>query len=261
MSKNTFDICGDVIYISRSEWDFVVHATIRDDYVDEIQSVTWGLNSKGYVYNSKYGYLHSYVMKKWYGDDFCNEMKEKGFVIDHMDNDKHNCCIDNFWFLKNSYNKAKGLTFDQENVDKRYIALSIYKDWETELFQIAIFFNYPATLRASNFDKPAVVELAYLLYEGDYRNVIMDALSILMEYKEKYTFTPENVRAIDYHIEGCIGYVFPPEVHEEYLRGQHGHTVAYFHKMAPLKKWTKDLGERYFVIKDRKNQCLYGLET
>ena len=77
MSKNTFDICGDVIYISRPEWDFVVHATIRDDYVDEIQSVTWGLNSKGYVYNSKYGYLHSYVMKKWYGDDFCNEMKEK----------------------------------------------------------------------------------------------------------------------------------------------------------------------------------------
>lgn len=70
-------------------------------------------------------------------------MKEKGFVIDHMDNDKHNCCIDNFCFLKNSYNKAKGLTFDQENVDKRYIALSIYKDWETELFQIAIFFNYP----------------------------------------------------------------------------------------------------------------------
>lgn len=225
MSKNTFDICGDVIYISRPEWDFVVHATIRDDYVYEIQSVTWGLNSNGYVYNSKYGYLHSYVMKKWYGDDFCNEMKEKGFVIDHMDNDKHNCCIDNFCFLKNSYNKAKGLTFDQENVDKRYIALSIYKDWETELFQIAIFFNYPATLRVSNFDKPAVVELAYLLYEGDYRNVIMDALSILMEYKEKYTFTPENVRAIDYHIEGCIGYVFPPEVHEEYLRGQHGHTI------------------------------------
>lgn len=72
-------------------------------------------------------------------------------------------------------------------------------------------FQLSATLRASNFDKPAVVELAYLLYEGDYRNVIMDALSILMEYKEKYTFTPENVRAIDYHIEGCIGYVFPPE--------------------------------------------------
>jgi len=40
MSKNKFEIFGDTISISHSDWDFIASATIRDDYIDEIQSVT-----------------------------------------------------------------------------------------------------------------------------------------------------------------------------------------------------------------------------
>ena len=260
MSKNFFDISGNIISITRPEWDFIAQATIRDDYADEIQSVTWGLKNGRYLYNAKLGSLHSYIMKKWYGDAFCKEMKVKGYVIDHMDNVSSNCCINNLSFLLNSYNKAKGLTFDQENAEKCYIALSLFKDFETQLFQITIVFNYPATLSITGFDKPSLVEIAYLLYDGDYRKVITDAQSILLEYKENYTFSPEKIKAIDYHIEGCTGRVLSPEVYEEYLSGEHGHGVVFFSKKAPLNNWTMDSNEKYFVITDRDNKCYYKVE-
>ncbi len=259
MSKNTFSITDNTIYISRPEWNFVAQATVRDDYADEIQSVTWGLQHDRYPHNSKLGTLHSYIMKQWYGEELCAEMKEKGFVIDHMDNVSHNCCIENLCFLTEAYNKAKGLTFDQENKDKRFIALTISRDFETELFQITIFFNYPATLNLEGFEPPAVVELAYLLYEGDYRSVIADAQDILMEYKNDYTFRPEKLRAVDYHIEGCIGKTLPPEVHEEYLSGTHGHGVAFFNRLAPKRGWNKEAKEEFFVLTDLSNSLHYKI--
>lgn len=260
MSKNNFSITGNSIYISRPEWDFIAQATIRDDYVEEIQSVTWGLQNDRYPHNAKLGTLHSYIMKKWYGEELCAEMKEKGFVIDHMDNESHNCCIENLYFLAEAYNKAKGMTFDQENKDKRYIALTMSRDFNTGLFQITISFNYPATLKLEGFEPPAVVELAYLLYEGDYRTVIADAQDILMDYKSDYTFRPEKLRAIDYHIEGCIGKVLPPEVHEEYLSGSHGHGVVYFDRIAPRKGWSKEEKEEFFILTDLSNSLRYEIK-
>lgn len=71
MSKNTFEIDGDTISITRPKWGFKAYATIKEDYLDEIQSVTWGLSNDRYPYNSKLGTLHSYIMKKWYGEEFC----------------------------------------------------------------------------------------------------------------------------------------------------------------------------------------------
>lgn len=260
MSKNTFSISGDIISITRPEWDFLAMATVREDYLEEIQSVTWGLKNDRYLYNSRLGSLHSYIMKKWYGEELCQEMKANGYVIDHMDNVSSNCCIDNLCFLSSAYNKAKGLTFDQENKDKRFIALTMFKDFNTGLYQITIMFNYPATLHLTDFEYPSVVELAYLLYEGDYRKVIADAQDILLDYKEDYTFNPEKLRAIDYHIEGCVGKVAPPEVHEEYLAGNHNHGVVFFNRIAPRKDWTTDKKEEFFVITDRVKGQYYQIK-
>jgi len=260
MSKNKFSVIDNTIYISRPEWNFIAQATIRDDYVDEIKSATWGLQKNRYPHNARLGTLHSYVMKKWYGEEICNEMKEKGFVIDHMDNESHNCCIDNLYFLAEAYNKAKGMTFDKENKDKRFIALTISRDFDTKLFQITISFNYPATLQLEGFEPPAVVELAYLLYEGDYRSVIADAQDILMDYKSHYIFRPEKLRAIDYHIEGCIGKAPPPEIHEEYLSGTHGHGVIYFNRLAPQKGWSKENKQELFILTDLSKSLRYEIK-
>lgn len=48
MSKNTFSVVDNTINISRPEWNFIAQATVRDDYFDEIQSVTWGLQHNRY---------------------------------------------------------------------------------------------------------------------------------------------------------------------------------------------------------------------
>lgn len=40
-SKNIFSIDGDIISISHPDWDFVAHASVQDNYKEEIQSVTW----------------------------------------------------------------------------------------------------------------------------------------------------------------------------------------------------------------------------
>lgn len=88
-----------------------------------------------------------------YGDDTFETMKDEGDVINHMDNDGHNCCIDNLCFLIADENKAKGMTLDKMSADKSHIALSMFKDFETQLFQMTIVFNYPAKLILSNLEK------------------------------------------------------------------------------------------------------------
>ena len=50
-SKNAFTINGDLVTIYHPDWDFIATATIRDDYAEEIQSVTWSRNGD-YLYNA-----------------------------------------------------------------------------------------------------------------------------------------------------------------------------------------------------------------
>ena len=52
MSRNKFEIYGDRISISHSDWDFVASASVKEDYAEELQSVTWSKNGE-YLYSSK----------------------------------------------------------------------------------------------------------------------------------------------------------------------------------------------------------------
>ena len=101
--------------------------------------------------------------------------------------------------------------------------------------------------------------MAYLLYENDYERVLLDALSIIMDYYGDYSFNPEKLHAIDYHIEGCVGRTYPPEHFREYLSGEHGHGVSFFVKKAPLKNWTKDSKRKFFIISDIHNCLRYEI--
>ena len=49
-SKNKFERYGEDIHISRDTWEQIAMTTYRDDYYDEITSVTWTAN-KGYLVN------------------------------------------------------------------------------------------------------------------------------------------------------------------------------------------------------------------
>lgn len=253
MSKNVFEICGDIIFISHPKWDFVAIASIKDSYVQELQSVTWSKNGD-YLYSDKLKqYLHIYVIRKWYGDDMYEKMKEDGYVVDHMDNDGHNCCINNLCFLINDENKAKGMTIDKMSAEKSHIALSMYKDFETKLFQITIVFNYPAKLILSNLGRSAVLELAFFLYDCEYEMVINDARAILYDYRRDFSFAPETLHCIDYHMEGSYGTPVPIEYFDKYKDGIHRNRTACFIKKAPLAGWKKGDNQQYFVLHELVN--------
>lgn len=236
-SKNIFTVSDDMITIGHPSWDFVATASIREDYLAEIQRVTWSQNGR-YLYNESLGgYLHIYIMRKWYGDDVYEQMKKDGYVVDHMDNDGHNCCIDNLFFLMDNENKAKGLTVDQYSAEKTHIALTLCQDFYTGHIQITIVFNYPAIAKISTLDRPAVIEMAFLLYDKEYPEVINDARKILNDYCNYGVFELEKLNCADFQIEGQYGVPISKEKYDRYIKGGHGHTIFYIERKAPLLGW------------------------
>lgn len=247
MSLNSFSISGDLLTIYREGWSQLATATIRDDYKDEIQSVTW-TNDDGYLKNKKLGSLHSYIIKKWYGEDMHRSMLDNGFIVEHMDNNGFNCQIENLCFLNRGENVAKGQTLDKYSEDKRYIALNLFKDFSTQLYQISIFFNYPAVLKSEDIEG-AVVDLAYLLYDEDYELVINDARHILLEYDKHKTFSPKKLSFADYHIEGSYGKPWPLDMYDEYIKGEHGHGVVFIEKSHMKENWTLENKRTFFHLR------------
>ncbi len=241
MSKNVFRISNNKIYIGHPEWNDTATVSVLNEYMDELMSVTW--SAKGnYIYSNKLEmYLHVYVMRYWYGNECYEKMRSAGCVVDHMDNNGHNCCIDNLAFLPSDENKAKGFTVDKMSAPKEYIALSMYKDFSTQLFQITVFFNYPAKAVLRNFSEPACVELVMLLYDCDYEMVINDARAILYQYYKDYSFEPEKLHYIDYHIEGRLGEQISYEQYDAMLKYQ---TVRII-KKAPSFGWNRNAHHEY----------------
>lgn len=249
MSKNRFEICNDTIMIFNPDWDFTASATVRDEYLEEIQSVTW--SKKGdYLYSNKLKqYLHIYIMRKWYGDECYEKFKSEDYVVDHMDNNGYNCCINNLSFLTSDENKAKGMTVDKMSKEKAYLALSLYKDFSTQLYQMTLFFNYPAQAKISNLNSPAVIELAYLLYDREYELVLNDARKILYDYKRDYSFEPEKLNESDFQIEGSYGYHCSKESYDAYIKGNHGHGICMMIKTAPIKNWRPEDRKQFFYLR------------
>ena len=250
-SEVKYDPQGDILHISHPDWDFIAMASLKPDYIDEIQSVTWSKNGD-YLYSSKLEcYLHVYVMRKWYGEEFYEIMKANDYVVDHMDNNGYNCCIENLCFLASDENKAKGMTVDKLSKEKSHIALSLFKDFSTKLIQMTVFFNYPAVAKISNLDSPAVIDLAYLLYDCEYEMVINDARMILYDYRREYVFEPEKLHDADFHIEGSFGIPIPIEMYNKYIEGGHCHTVAYICKASYIKDWKVEDQKQFFYLRGK----------
>ena len=181
-SKNKFERYGEDIHISRDTWEQIAMTTYRDDYYDEITSVTWTAN-KGYLVNRKLGLLHRYIMEKWYGLEVVQELKQQGCVVDHMNNNGFDCRISNLEFLASRHNVAKGQTVDVETEKLRqHIALTLCKDFSTGFYQIHIGCNDPISLVNSETGEVRNLAKLKLLYNCDYRIVINDAEQILLNY-------------------------------------------------------------------------------
>ena len=195
-SKNTFSVQGNTIDIMRQGWDGIALATYREDYYKELTSHTWGIKN-GYPNNDTLGGgLHRYMMAKWYGKDVLNDMTEKGYVVDHMNNNHMDCRICNLEFYKGNRNTAKGLYFDKETRQQNDLALSIFKDFSTGCYQITIGFN--ATAQMSNGELLSSIKL---LYNCVYSLVVLDAERIITEYNDEHKISLNSLNFCDIRIE------------------------------------------------------------
>lgn len=197
---NSFEVVGDTIYIRRSEWNQVALTTYREDYIEEIKTHVWTLKN-GYPYNATLGgYLHRYIIRKWYGDNMLDEMTKKGYVVDHLNNNHMDCRISNLEFLKHNRNVAKGQYLDKESEEMRKnIALSIFKDFSTGLYQITIACNNDIVL-VDCTGKIQLIDAIRLLYNCIYEEVILDAERILTQYDENNNVNLMNLHYCDIEI-------------------------------------------------------------
>lgn len=198
-SLNKFQVIGNDVYIIRDLWDRVAFTTFREDYYAELTSITW-TKTNGYLKNNDLGYLHRYIMGKWYGEDALTELTTKGFVVDHMNNDGMDCRISNLEFLKKGYNTAKGQAFDIDGKKLKYqIAVNMFKDFTTGCYQISIGCNDTIYGTDPNGDKFCVNKIK-LLYDCDYSIVVNDAENILLIYETEGIISTNNSHACDTRI-------------------------------------------------------------
>jgi hypothetical protein len=136
-------------------------------------------------------------MSKWYGEDGLNDLTKKGYVVDHMNNNRMDCRISKLDFLKKTYNTAKGLTFDIDSKDMRHrIAVNIFKDFKTGCYQITIGCNdliYGQDISGKKY----YVSTIKLLFNCDYSIVIHDAEKILRQYETERTISVHQTHACD----------------------------------------------------------------
>lgn len=181
-SKNSFSVSGDTIYIGRDGWTSLALATYRDDYYPELTTHSWYLKD-GYPANTALGGgLHTYMMRKWYGDEMVDEMLTKHFVIDHINNNHMDSRITNLEFLRHSKNVSKGNGYDkQRKYLESIISLCLQKDFSTQCYQISVIFNSPVQISG----KSSYITEIKLLYKRPYPLVLGDAENILTQYEEE----------------------------------------------------------------------------
>ncbi|MFQ9213080.1 MAG: hypothetical protein ACLR4C_05420 [Eubacterium ventriosum] len=208
-SKNSFEVINDEIHIYGENWSRVGLTTYRKDYYDEICSKTWSLTNrkdldKSYLKNSDLGLLHRYIMSKWYGKKILDEMSEKGYIVEHMNNKHMDCRISNLEFLKKAYNTAKAQTFDKDSVEmEKHIAVNIFKDFSTGCYQLTIGCNDSIIGFDTEGSKYYVVAIL-LLYDCDYSIVINDAENILRLYETEGRIDISKTYACDVKIRKAI---------------------------------------------------------
>ena len=199
-SRNKFEVNGNTITISCERWEALALATYREDYYSELSRYTWSLNN-GYPYNATLGGgLHRYMMDKWYGEDVLKDFTDRGYVVDHMNNNHMDCRISNLEFLKKAYNTAKGQQFDVDAREMQYrIAVNIFKDFSTGCYQITIGCNDSIGCLAADGTIKWINSLK-MLYNCKYPIVINDADNILQVYNDEGRIPLSSLNACDTRI-------------------------------------------------------------
>lgn len=187
----------EIITISRPKFKCPAFVTYTEELFKQISSVTWivarSKTGKEYLKSSKYGLLHQLVVNYFYGADVLKEAYANDYVIDHLDNNGYDCTYENLALIPKKENTAKGLTYDIEREQSlENFSINITKDFNTQEFQISIYFNKTSDIVIKNERIPLVT--LYLRYGTDYKTAFIDARSILNDLNTGSFLRLSNLR-------------------------------------------------------------------
>jgi len=148
--------------------------------------------------------LHQIVIDFYYNEGIRKKMYDKKFIIEHHDNNGFNCLIQNLSFLSKKRNTSKGFGYDIERVDfLDNVAINIFKDFETQNYQITLAFNTPYNL-VTNDGKTIILATMYLVYDNNFKIVINDATNILDLLESYGRFDINKLNFNNWTYEPCI---------------------------------------------------------
>ncbi|MDG0032734.1 HNH endonuclease [Priestia sp. Y58] len=210
---------GDSIIFKSDKVNSLGFTDYNESLWENIKKMNWnirfnGKHKKPYIYSSNKGNkidLHRFVMEHWYGKSAMNVANENNYVVDHLSNESLDCRISNLCFIPKTLNTVKGIDFDiRRKAVERIFALNIFKDFTTQLFQITIVFNEPASFIDTDKNKRVPIAKFFLLYENKFRRVFNDAQTIINELLDEGHFNIKKLNQKDYYVE-TVNYIIPPE--------------------------------------------------
>ncbi|MCQ6336508.1 MULTISPECIES: hypothetical protein [Bacillus cereus group] len=194
---------------------------------DIIGELNWYINDgdikngrRTYIYTGsapftrRYRKLYEVVMCSWYGKKIVDQMRDNKFIIEHLDNNPHNCSIENLAFAHEDLNKAKAFTFDKTRPKLlTEVAMNIYKNFSTKEFEITLGFNqlYTLTLEEDNKTKTIPLNALYLKYDDDFETVLTNANFIGNSVKKETSLNVNTLDCYDYRYEAANFLVAPKE--------------------------------------------------
>lgn len=193
------------------------------DYTEESWALIGGLNwyvsdkdleegKRTYIYtgsapfSKRYRKLYEVVMCYWYGKNTVDKMRDRRFIIEHLDNNPHNCSVENLAFAHEELNKTKAFSYDKtrpELVAK--VAMNIYKNFETHEFEINLAFNqlYTLTLDENNTNKTIPLNALFLQYPDDFEIVLHNANFIETSLKRELSLNIDGLNCYSYQYEAA----------------------------------------------------------
>lgn len=197
-----------------------------DKLWDIIGDLNWYINDndikngvRTYIYTGsapftkRYRKLHEIVMCTWYGKKIVDQMRDNKYIIEHLDNNPHNCSIENLAFAHEDLNKTKAFSFDKTRPELlRKVAMNIYKNFITQEFEITLGFNemYTLTLEEDNKIKTIPLNALYLKYHDDFETVLIDANFIGNSIKKELPLNIDALNCYDYQYVPANFLVAPP---------------------------------------------------
>ncbi|MGL5254031.1 MAG: hypothetical protein ACRC9L_03325 [Brevinema sp.] len=194
-----------------------------------IKNYTWSVKKDNnglpkYLLANKLGKtLHQVVIDYYFTEKTRIDAYDKGYIIEHLDNNGFNCKISNLYFMKKLMNTYKGWGFDKNSKESiPIVAIKMFHIIETKRFQITLAFNTRFTNTSTGKDLCSVK----FLYDTSYEIVFQDAETILDYIVTNMHFDIIDLRELlrykDYRLEEYENF----DLTEEYANLQGGNCIV-----------------------------------